>query len=195
MATTVAPQRNADDEIGISAFNTVFGGAFTSRINMNLREDKHWSYGARSMLTGQRGPRTFRAQAPVQTDKTKESMAELAKEMREVLKDRTITDAELAAAQSDLTLGLAGRWEANAAVTESLTEMVTYGLPDDYFATYAQKILAVNRDGATAAGAVLVADPNPAWIVVGDRSKIEKGLKELNLGEIVVIDADGKPVS
>ena len=79
-----APARNADDEIGINTFNNVFGGSFNSRINMNLREDKHWSYGAGSGLDGRLGPRTFRAIASVQTDKTKESVVEMAKELRQM---------------------------------------------------------------------------------------------------------------
>jgi zinc protease len=192
-AGVVAP-RNARDEIAIEAFNNVFGGSFVSRLNMNLREDKHWSYGARSGVSGGRGPRIFQAQAPVQTDKTRESVQEMQKELRDVLRDRQITPAEIGAAREDMALRLAGRWETGAAVGGSLTDLVLYGLPDDYFATYADKLRAIDQAQATSAGSLLIPDQNLIWVVVGDRAKIEPGLKTLGL-PIQVIDADGKPVS
>jgi zinc protease len=193
-AGVVAP-RNARDEVAIEAFNNVFGGTFVSRLNMNLREDKHWSYGARSGVMGCRGPRIFQAQAPVQTDKTPESLIEMQKELRDVLKDRQITAAEIGAAREDLALRLSGRWETAGAVGGSLTDLVLYGLPDDYFATYADKLRAIDQAQANQAGSILIPDQNLVWVVVGDRAKIEPGLKTLGLGPIQVIDADGKPVS
>ena len=75
-AAQVIPQRNSEDEIAIQTFNHILGGVFTSRINMNLREDKHWSYGSFSILLDAKGQRPFIVYAPVQTDKTKESMVE-----------------------------------------------------------------------------------------------------------------------
>jgi zinc protease len=195
VAGGLAPKRNADDEIAIQAFNEVLGGSFVSRLNMNLREDKHWSYGASSGVTGGRGPRIFRAQAPVQTDKTKESVLELRRELAEVLGDRRVTPAELAAAQDDIALGLAGRWETSASVIGGLSEMTLYGLPDDYYTTYPERIRALNQEAAMQGGALILPDQNLVWVVVGDRAKVEPGLKELGLGPIQVIDADGRPVS
>ena len=84
--------------------NTVLGGQFTSRVNMNLREDKHWSYGAGTLLCDARGPRPFLAYAPVQTDKTKESVQELLKELRGIRGERPVTADELKAAQDSMTL-------------------------------------------------------------------------------------------
>jgi len=193
-AGVVAP-RNSKDEIGIEAFNNVLGGSFVSRLNLNLREDKHWSYGAQSGIMGARGPRIFRAQAPVQTDKTRESLLEMQRELREVLTDRQITPAEIGAAREDLALRLSGRWETSSAVGASLSDLVLYGLPDDYFATYADKLRAIDQAQATSAGSLLIPDQNLVWVVVGDRAKIEADLRSLNLGPIQVIDADGRPVS
>jgi hypothetical protein len=85
----VAPKANPD-EFSIMAFNEAFGGAFTSRINLNLREDKHWSYGAGSFAFDARGQRPWIVYAPVQTDKTRESLAEMAKELREVAAGRPV---------------------------------------------------------------------------------------------------------
>ena len=83
-----APPTNNPDEIAIETMNTILGGSFTSRINMNLREDKHWSYGARSILHDAKGQRLFFTYAPVQSDKTKESIVEIDKELRGILGDR-----------------------------------------------------------------------------------------------------------
>ncbi|MBC6983130.1 pitrilysin family protein [Caulobacter sp. 17J80-11] len=192
-ATVVAPPKANPDEVAIETMNTVLGGAFTSRLNMNLREDKHWSYGAGSFVRDAKGPRLFIAYAPVQTDKTKESLVEMRKELRDVTKDRIVTADELAMAQSNLTLAMPGQWETSNGVGGAISEMVMYGLADDWFDTYAARIKAttVNDMGRAAQ---IVRNDNLTWVVVGDRAKIEAGLRELNLGEIRVIDADGNPV-
>src|SRR6187399_2131065 len=102
VAATIGPKRADAEHIRYVALDTILGGAFTSRLNMNLREDKHWSYGVSSALSGDRGPRMLVVQAPVQTDKTTESVAEVAKELRDILKDRQVTAKELSATQNDL---------------------------------------------------------------------------------------------
>ena len=122
-----APPTNNPDEIAIETMNTILGGSFTSRINMNLREDKHWSYGARSMLLDAKGQRMFFAYAPVQSDKTKESIVEIDKELRGILGDRPPTPEELDKAQKNQTLATArplrnqARARGGAARTSSST--------------------------------------------------------------------------
>src|SRR5260370_30828599 len=106
---------------------SVLGGQFTSRINMNLREAKHWSYGAFTFVWDARGQRLFIAYAPVQTDKTKESMIEVDRELRGILGPRPVTPDELAKAQANLTLTLPGYWETMDAVQRSRAQMVTVG--------------------------------------------------------------------
>ena len=90
IAGNIAPPQNNPKEIAIEAMNDGLGGILRSRLNMNLREDKHWSYGATSLLWGARGQRPFLAIAPVQTDKTKESLAEMNKEFRGILADQPV---------------------------------------------------------------------------------------------------------
>jgi zinc protease len=187
----VAP-RNNEEEFDVSAFNTNFGGNFTSRINMNLREDKGWSYGVRSDVTAGRGPRMFRIVAQVQTDKTKESIGELQKELRDVFASRPLTKDELATTQNNTIMSLSGRWQSSEAVIDAMQEIVTYSLPDDYFDTYVQRIRAVTPDMALAAGRKLVPAPSFAWVVVGDRRRIEAPLRELGLA-LQIVDADGSP--
>jgi len=194
MATAIAPERVDADEPAVELTNRVFGGAFVSRINMNLREDKHWAYGAYSGVSGSPGPRTFTTTAPVQTDKTKESMIEMRKELTELVGSRPVTADELAKAQSGLTDSLPGRWEAAAAVQGSMSQIVTLGLPDDYFNTYASRIRAAGLADSARVAAQIVRPSDMVWVVVGDRAKIEKDIRDLKFGDVIVVDADGKPV-
>jgi zinc protease len=190
----VAPPKANPNEPAIETMNQVLGGSFLARINMNLREDKHWSYGSFTFLRDAKGQRPFVAYAPVQTDKTKEALIELQKELRGILTDRPASAEEIARAKSELTLTLPGNWETMGAVAGSLADIVTFGLDDRYFDTYGDRIRA--QTGATVAAAAkeVIRPDRLVWVVVGDRSKIEAGLRELNLGEVRFIDADGRPI-
>jgi zinc protease len=191
----VAPPKNNPHEIAIEAMNNTLGGLFTSRINMNLREDKHWSYGAFSLLFAARGQRPFIGYAPVQTDKTKESMQELLKELQGILGPTPPTADELQKVQNSMTLELPGSWETNAAVAFSIGDMVRFGLPDDYYETYSKKVRALTLSDLAEAAKIVVHPSNLTWVVVGDRSKIESGIRELNFGEVRFLDSDGNPVN
>lgn len=190
IAGHVAPPKANPQEIAIETMNQILGGQFTSRINMNLREGKHWSYGAASLFWEARGPRLFFAYAPVQTDKTKESVVEVQKELRGVRGAIPITTDELDFAKSSLTLALPGQWETNNAVASSISDILRFGFDDRYFDTYAGRVAAVGMGDVTRAAQVIQPD-RLVWVLVGDRSKIEAGVRELNLGELAVIDADG----
>ncbi|HKT59345.1 MAG TPA: pitrilysin family protein, partial [Gemmatimonadales bacterium] len=194
IAGDIAPPKANPDEPAIETMGAVLGSDFGSRINMNLREDKHWSYGAFSFIRDARGPRPFIAYAPVQTDKTKESIIELQKELRGILGQRPITPDELTRAQASLTLTLPGSWETMGAVAGSIGEIVAFGLDDRYFDTYADRVRAQTVATVTAAAAKVVQPDHMVWVVVGDRARIEPSIRELNLGEIHLVDADGNPV-
>jgi zinc protease len=195
IAGHIAPPKATPKEVTIQTMNGVLGGDFSSRVNMNLREDKHWSYGAYTFFRDARGQRPFLAYAPVQTDKTKEALLELDKELRGIVKDRPIQPAELARAQASLTLTLPGSWETMGALASAIGNIVTYGLDDRYYDSFAEKVRAQTIQSVTAVAGDVVHPDRLVWIVVGDRSKIETGLRELKLGEIRLIDTDGKPVS
>lgn len=194
MVGNIAPPTANPSEIAIQAMNDGLGGLFMSRINGNLREDKHWSYGTSTILLGARGQRPWLTIAPVQTDKTKESLTELNKEFRGILGDHPLTQEELAAVQNSETLSLPGSRETQEAVGGTINELVNYGLPDDYYDTMAGKIRALKPADVAAAAKTVVHPDSLIWIVVGDRSKIEAGIKELGLGELRLLDADGKPL-
>jgi zinc protease len=187
LAGNLAPPKNNPDEVAIDAMDMILGGAFGSRINLNLREDKHWSYGAFSFIRDARGQRPFVAYAPVQTDKTRESIVELAKELRGIVKDRPVEAAELAKAKSSLTLSLPGEWETMAAVAGTVRSITTFGLDDRYYDTYPAKVEALTLDQIPAAAAEVVHPEQLVWVIVGDLAKIEAGVRELNLGEVKVI--------
>lgn len=189
----IAPKSNPD-ELAFQTFNDIFGGAFTSRVNMNLREDKHWSYGAGSFAEDARGQRMWLIYAPVQTDKTKEALAELVHELRAVMGDRPLTAEEIAEAKDRQTRTLAGRWETGAAVAGALREMVEFGLPDDYYMTFAQRVRSLAQDDVMRVVPKFVSPAHQVWVVVGDRAKIEAGVRELAIGPVRLLDGDGKPV-
>jgi len=188
----IAPKANGD-EIPFQVFNDAFGGAFVSRINMNLREDKHWSYGAFSFPIDARGQRMWMVMAPVQTDKTKESLAEVVKELKNAVADKPLTAAEISDAKDRQVKTLAGRWETSSSVVSALNEIETYGLPKNYYATYGDAVRNATDAQINAAAKKFVAPNQLVWVVIGDRAKIEAGIRELGLGEIKILDADGRP--
>lgn len=194
IAGLVAPPTANPKEIAIEAMNDGLGGMFGSRLNMNLREDKHWAYGAGSFLFGARGQRPFIAFAPVQIDKTKESMVEMTKEFHGIRGEHPLSADELARIQANETLSLPGSRETLDAVGQSIIDLVQFGLPDDYYETYAGKVRALKTGDVDDAAKLIVHPDNMVWVVVGDRSKVEAGIKELGLGEIRLLDADGKPL-
>jgi zinc protease len=193
IAGNVAPPKANPREVGIQTMNGVLGSDFSSRVNMNLREDKHWSYGAYTFFRDARGQRPFVAYAPVQTDKTKEAIVELDRELRGIVKERPIQPAELARSQASLTLTLPGSWETMSALAGAIGNIVTFGLDDRYYDTFAEKVRAQTIQSLSDAAAEAVHPDKLIWVVVGDRAKIEPGLRELKLGEIRLIDTDGKP--
>ncbi len=190
-AANVAPPAGQGNEIAIETMNEIIGGSFTSRINMNLREDKHWAYGARSVLVSTKGQRPYIAYAPVQTDKTMESMAEIKRELKEYLGDNPATNEELEKVKNNNTLSLPGRWETASAVLRDIGEIVTYDLPDDYWDTYADNVRNLSLEQIAEAADDVIKPDNLLWVVVGDREKIEPRIRELELGEIIHLDADG----
>ncbi len=194
LAGHIAPPKADPDDIAMNMMNTILGGSFTSRINMNLREDKHWSYGAGSVIVGAKGQRMFIAYTAIQGDKTKESVAEIKKELTDILGARPATQEELDKVLQNEILGLPGSWETIGAVGGSISEIVMYGLSDNYYETYPDKIRNLKLTDISKAAKKLLRPEQVVWVVVGDRAKVEPTLKELGFGEVKLIDTDGKPV-
>ena len=150
IAGNVAPPKANPDEPAIETMNAVLGSDFGSRLNMNLREDKHWSYGAFSFIRDARGPRPFLAYAPVQTDKTKEAIVELQKELRGH-RGRPADPAGRARARQGVAhadaAGLVGD-DAAPSRARSATSW-RFGLDDRYFDTYADRVRAQTAASVT----------------------------------------------
>jgi len=170
--------------------NSIIGGDFTSRINMNIREDKHWSYGAGSFVYPAKGQRPFITYTQVQSDKTKETIQEIYKELSGYCGNNPATSAEFQKSQNNELLQIPGSYETMGAVTGAINEIVRYKLKDNYFQDYASKLKALQVKEIQEMAGKVIKPEQLAWIVVGDRSKIESSLKELGY-EIKLIDGDG----
>lgn len=188
IAGHTAPPRADEKNIAIEMMNQILGESFTSRINMNIREDKHWSYGASSYILDTLGERPFIVQTSVQSDKTKETVLEILKEIKGILGEKPITEDEYTKVMKNKVLELPGEWETMDAIQGSIIEILHFGLPDSYYETYARTVKAQTiEDLSNAAKATLKPD-NMIWVIVGDAKKIEPGLKELGLGEIEKVE-------
>jgi len=174
--------------------NDVIGGTFTSRLNMNLREDKHWSYGARSSASNTLGQRPWIAVAPVQIDKTTEALREMDTDIRQFATGaRPPTADEVARIRNTRTLSLPGAYETATAVLGTISGMVRYGRPDDYVFQRKAEIEAMTPDVVLEAAKTI--DPDRlTWVVVGDLTQIEHPIRALRLGEVTILDADGNPL-
>ncbi len=181
-------------EIARETLIRILGGDFGSRLNMNLREDKHWAYGAFALVPDAKGQRPLIAYAPVQTDKTKESIAEIIKEFNMINGDKPVSEEEFSKTTTNTILQLPGQWETNSAVASSLNEQIKYNLPDDYFHTYDQQVRNLSLEDVRQLSNQLVRDGDLLFFVVGDKEKILPGLQELGFDDIVIVDPNGNPV-
>jgi zinc protease len=188
---TIAPAPVASIEPTYETMNDIYGGAFGARLNMNLREDKHWSYGAQSVILDARHQRPYLSFAPVQTDKTKESLVEMQKELTGIAGSKPITEAELAKAQDQEVLELPGSRETMQSIGNSIQKLLKFNFPDDYYQTYVKKVESLRPADVNDAAKSLISPQDTVWVIVGDRSKIEQGVRDLNIGEVKLIDADG----
>jgi zinc protease len=175
--------------------NSVLGGEFSSRLNMNLREDKHWAYGSYSFVQGAKGQRPWLAFAAVQIDKTAESIAELKREIADYASGKSpAKPEEVAKIQATEIRSLPGSYETARAVMGAIGGIVRFERPDDYVMQRRAKIEALTPEVVQAAAGTIQPEAL-TWVVVGDLSKIEAPVRALNLGEVQVVDADGKPVA
>lgn len=175
--------------------NDILGGEFTSRVNMNLREDKGWAYGAFTLTTDARGQRMWWVYAPVQTDKTTASMEELQKEFAAYQGDNPASVDELARLISNRTSSLPGQFETSGAVLGSLLSNNRFGRGNDYVPSLKGQFEALSLDAVKAQANSLIQPEKLVWLVVGDRAAIEADVRALGWGDVVVWDADGNVIS
>lgn len=190
-AADVAVPRSYPDYAALQIVNTILGGQFVSRLNMNLREDKRWSYGASTQLWAAEGQGPFIVRAPVQTDKTAEAIREISRELHELLDARKPDASEIRFARDSLVLSLPGQNETAGEVASSYADIVSFGLPDDYWNEFVDQVSALTPDLVADAARNLVRPDALTWVIVGDLAKIEAEIRELDLGRVKVLDADG----
>ncbi len=174
--------RLTEEYYAITVMNTILGGSFTSRLNQNLREQHGYAYGASSGFGFNRLRGAFTASASVQTDATDKALVEFMKELNGIRGE--ISDEEMKRAKNYVALSYPGSFQTTGQIAGELSELVTYGLPDTYFNDYVTNILAVTKEQAQAAAKKHIDPEKVAIIVVGDREKVEAGIRALNLGQV-----------
>jgi zinc protease len=195
MIGQVGQPRSTPDYFPLVVMNTMLGGQFTSRVNMNLREEKGYTYGARTFFDYRRSAGPFAATAGVQTAVTKESVFEFMKELRGIRGERPVTPAELEFSKQAIIRGFPRTFETPEQMASRLTDIVLYNLPDDYFNNYIARVRAVTVEDINRVANRYLDPSRMAILVVGDRKVIEPGLRSLtDVGTtITFVDTEGKP--
>ncbi len=197
MIGQVGQSRSTPDYFPLIVMNTMLGGQFTSRVNMNLREEKGYTYGARTSFDYRRSAGPFAATAGVQTAVTKESVFEFLKELRGIRGERPVTPAELEFSKQAIIRGFPRTFETPEQMANRLTDVVLYNLPDDYFNNYITRVRAVSVEDINRVANRYLDPSKMAILVVGDRKVIEPGLRSLtDVGTtITFVDPEGRPAT
>lgn len=180
--------RDTEDYYAIQVMNTILGGSFASRINQNLREDKGYTYGARSSFAFRLLPGPFTASSAVQTAVTDSALTEFMKELGAILED--VTDDEMVRARNYLALRFPSGFQAVSRIAGGLEQLFEYDLPGDFFNTYVPNILAITKDDVLRVAREYIDPERVAVIVVGDKEVIEDAVRALNLGPMRVLSIE-----
>jgi zinc protease len=185
--------RSSPDYVPIEVMNNALGGLFSSRINMNLREEHGYTYGAFSTFLYRRGPGIFGAGGGIRTDVTAPAVGEIFKEL-ERIRSAPLTADELKLAKDSFSLSLAGLFETSDRTASTVGDLFTYDLPLDYYKLLPAKINAVTSKDVQQVATRYIHPDTSIVVAVGDRAKIEPELKKLSIGPIEMVDYDGNPV-
>jgi zinc protease len=178
----VAEARSTPDYHALISLNMVLGGQFVSRINMKLREEKGYTYGARTSFDFRRGRGPFVLHASVQSDATADAVHEIFEEMAAIRGARPVTRAELELGRAALTRGYPRSFETAEQVSRSAAQLALYSLPDDYFTTFVPRVLALDEADLTRAAEKYIDPSRLLTVIVGDRETIGASLDRLALG-------------
>jgi predicted Zn-dependent peptidase len=184
----VGVPRSTPDFFTLRVLNTILGDAFTSRLNTNLREQHGYSYGARSAFDMRLAPGPFYALAGVQTDKTSESLQEFFNELEGIR--QPVPAGELEKAKNYIALQLPRSFETSRSLASAVSQVVLYGLPDDYYVTFTDRIRAVTAADVQRAAEKYIQPDKLAVVIVGDRTAIEPKVAALNLGPLKIVTID-----
>ena len=185
---SIGAARSTPDYFPLQVLNTVLGGSFSSRLNLNLREKHGYTYGASSAFDMRTSAGPFTAFAAVQTDKTADALKEFFTELNGIL--QPVPPEELARAKNYAALRYPSAFETTGDISRRLEDAIVYHLPDNYFATYVQNIQAVTVGDVQRVAKQYIQPNRVAVVVVGDLKVIEPGIRALNLGGIHILKID-----
>ena len=189
----VGAPRSSPDFRPLQVMNMALGGLFSSRINMNLREEHGYSYGASSQFTFRRSAGPFQVASGVRTDVTAESVREVLNEIRSMVGE-PMTAEELQKSKDSLANSLPGAFESSANAVNNFSNVFIYDLGLDYYTRYAEQVNAVTDEQALGVAKKYLVPENMVVVLVGDRKVIEPAVQKLNLGAIEIRDAEGNPI-
>ena len=181
----------APDRFAARVMNLIFGGSFNSRLNINLRTEHGWSYGAFSFFEEHRQAGPFISESGVMSDHTAEALSETFRELRR-MQQGEVTDAELSDAKESLLHTIPARFTSGESVAELFGRSFAHGLPPDYYATYSEHVAAVTKDDVKKAARERLHPDRAAIVVVGPLEETRKALASLGLGAVEVRDAQGE---
>ena len=188
----LAPRRHLD-YMALATLNYAFGGQFSARLNRNLRQDKGYSYGYHSAIAWYNAPSLLSAGGSVQTAVTGAAVSETLREFADISGGRPLTGEELEDARNGLRLGYPAGFERPAQALGQLVSLAQFNLPDDYFASFEERLAGVSLDDTHRVGAEYLGPSRLAALVVGDRAQVEQPLRELGYG-LTLLDAEGAVV-
>lgn len=190
----VGISRTNEDYFPVVVLNTILGGQFSSRVNMNLRETKGYTYGARTGFSMWKQPGAFTAQAAVKTAVTDSSVIEFMKELRRIVEE-DVTEKELTFAKNSLIRREPQGFETPQQIANQLATLVLYNLPDNYFNTYVQNFEKITITDVRRVAKKYLNPGAVNIVIVGDVATIRDGLEKLGYGKATILDADGKQVN
>lgn len=183
---------NDPDEPAVIVMNNVLGGMFSSRLNLKLREEKQWTYGAFSAVDTRTGPGPFLLGADIETPATADAVKEIFDQL-DTLKSGGVTEAELALGKANFTRSIPGLFALPPAIEGVASELFAMGLPLDHYEKIVAAVNGVTAEQAKKAAERAIVKEDFVVVLVGDRAKFEAALKEKNLGEIAFLNKDGTP--
>jgi predicted Zn-dependent peptidase len=183
----LSARRNTPDYSALLVMNAALGGQFVSRVNLKLREEKGFTYGARTGFDWRRGLAPFSLQASVHTASTAEAIQDSLRELEAIRGSRPLTASELELAKASLTKGYPRNFETVQQVARSVAQLALYNLPDTYFEEFVPKVNAITADDVTRVASKYLEPARLTTLIVGDHSAIAESLLSLGFGEPAVL--------
>lgn len=194
LAAHIAPPTGTADNITIEAMNDIVGGTYSARVNQTLRVQKQWSYGAFSFLPDARGQRPWMLYAPVQTDRTADSIRELVELLQQFRGSRPAEDAELNRVVRNSVYSLPGQYETSSAVLSAMLANHRFNRTDDYINSLPGQFQSLSLEQVQATAEEVLHPEALTWVIVGDAARIRDSLERLRLAPVQAMDSDGKLV-